>query len=145
MRGVATNHRANQFGRIPDYLTTAAAQICVLVQIETRTGVDNVSAIAAVEGIDGIFVGPSDLSASLGHIGNPGHADVQAAIATIHEHATKAGKPSGILAPVEADARRYIDMGFRFVAVGSDVALLARNADALADKYRDVGAMSEAS
>jgi 4-hydroxy-2-oxoheptanedioate aldolase len=136
VRGVATNHRANQFGRISDYLATAAAEICVLVQIESGTGLENVEAIAAVEGVDGIFVGPSDLAASLGHLGNAAHADVQAAIAAVHQRATRAGKPTGILAPVDADARRYIEMGFTFVAVGSDLALLARNAEALAARFK---------
>lgn len=136
VRGVATNHRANQFGRIADYLETAADEICVLVQIESRTGMDNLGAIAGVDGVDGIFVGPSDLAASLGHLGDSAHPDVQAAIAAIHQRATAAGKATGILAPVEADARRYIEMGFAFVAVGSDLALLARNAEALAAKYQ---------
>lgn len=136
VRGVATNHRANGFGRVGDYLLTAAEQICVLAQIESRAGLDNLAAIAAVDGLDGIFVGPNDLAANLGHLGNPGHADVQAAIARIHEVSTRAGRPTGILAPAEADARRFIEMGFTYVAVGSDLALLGRNADALAAKYR---------
>lgn len=136
VRGVATNHRANQFGRITDYLTAAAAEICVLVQIETATGVANLEAIAAVEGIDGIFVGPSDLAASLGHLGNAAHPDVEAAIVAIHRLATRSAKPTGILAPIDADARRYIEMGFTFVAVGSDLSLLARNAEALAGRFK---------
>jgi 4-hydroxy-2-oxoheptanedioate aldolase len=137
IRGVATNHRANQFGRFGDYLTTSGDQICVLVQVESRAGLDSIKAIAGVAGIDGIFIGPSDLAASLGHLGNPAHPDVQAAIAQAHTEATAAGKPTGILAPIEADARRYIEMGFTFVAVGSDLSLLVRNADALAAKFRD--------
>jgi 4-hydroxy-2-oxoheptanedioate aldolase len=140
VRGVATNHRANQFGRIGDYLATAASQLCLLVQIETRRGLDNAGAIAAVDGIDGVFVGPSDLAASLGHLGDVAHPAVQEAIAAIHARAARAGKPTGILAPAEADARRFADMGFTFIAVGSDVALLARNADALAAKYGDLRA-----
>jgi 4-hydroxy-2-oxoheptanedioate aldolase len=137
VRGVATNHRANRFARIGDYLATAADEICILAQIESRAGLDNIAAIAAVEGLDSIFIGPNDLAANLGHLGNPAHPDVQAAITAIHEATSRAGKPTGILAPVEADARRYIEMGFAYVAVGSDVALLGRNADALAAKYRD--------
>jgi 4-hydroxy-2-oxoheptanedioate aldolase len=137
IRGVSNNHRANQFGRIGDYLQTAADQICVLVQIESRDGMDNLAEIASVDGVDGIFVGPSDLAASLGHLGNWAHPDVQAAISTIHERATAAGKPTGILTPVEAEVRQYIQMGFTFVAVGSDMALLVRNAEALAAKYRN--------
>lgn len=136
VRGVATNHRANQFGRIQGYLATAADEICVLVQIESAAGIENLDAIAAVEGIDGIFVGPSDLAASLGHLGNPAHPDVEAAIVAVHRRATRAGKPTGILAPIDADAHRYIELGFTFVAVGSDLSLLARNAEALAGRYR---------
>lgn len=136
VRGVATNHRANHFGRIADYLSTAAEQICVLAQIESRAGMDNLTAIAGVEGVDGIFVGPNDLAAGLGHLGQPSHPDVQAAIAAIHERATAVGKPTGILTPVEAEARRYIEMGFTFVAVGSDLGLLTRGAEALAAKFR---------
>jgi 4-hydroxy-2-oxoheptanedioate aldolase len=136
VRGVATNHRANQFGRIGDYLATAAGEICILAQIESAAGLNNLADIASIDGIDGIFVGPNDLAANLGHLGEAGHAEVQAAIKMIHETATQAGKPTGILAPVEADARRYIEMGFTFVAVGSDLSLLGRNADALAAKYR---------
>jgi 2-keto-3-deoxy-L-rhamnonate aldolase RhmA len=137
LRGVATSHRANQFGRIADYLHVAAGEICVLVQIETRRGLDNCGAIAAVPGIDGVFVGPSDLSGSLGHLGRPAHPDVQAAIGEILATCARAGKPAGILAPVDADARRYIEMGFKFVAVGSDVGLLAKTADALAQAFEE--------
>ena len=136
VRGVATMHRANQFGRVKDYLATAAERICVLVQIESRAGMDSIGAIADVDGIDGIFVGPSDLAASLGHLGNAAHPDVQAAIAVIHQRATAAGKPTGILTPVDSEIRHYIEMGFTFVAVGNDIALLARGAEALAAKYR---------
>lgn len=137
MRGVATNHRANQFGRIGDYLHAAAGELCVLVQIETRRGYDNAAAIAGVEGIDGIFVGPADLSGSLGHLGRPDHPEVQAAIAGILAAAGAAGKPAGTLTAVETDARRFIGMGFTFVAVGSDVGLLSRTADALARRFDD--------
>src|ERR1041384_1159285 len=81
IRGVAVTHRANRFGRVTDYFQKAADEICLLVQIETALALKNIEAIAAVEGIDGLFIGPSDLAAALGHLGNPGHADVRAAIA----------------------------------------------------------------
>jgi 4-hydroxy-2-oxoheptanedioate aldolase len=139
VRGVATNHRANQYSRIGDYLHAAGNEICVLVQVESRAALDAIEAIAGVEGVDGIFIGPNDLAASLGHLGNPAHPEVQAAIDRAFAQASAKGKPMGILAPVEADARRYIAMGFAFVAVGSDLALLVRNADALAAKYRGAG------
>jgi 4-hydroxy-2-oxoheptanedioate aldolase len=137
IRGVATSHRANQFGRIADYLHIAAEQICVLVQIETRAGLENAAAIAAVPGVDGIFVGPSDLSGSLGHLGEPNHPEVREAIGAIQAAAAGAGKPIGTLAPLEDDAHRYIDLGFAFVAVGSDVGLLARHTDALARTFAE--------
>lgn len=97
---------------------------------------DRIPQIAAVDGVDGIFIGPSDLSASMGHIGNPQHPDVQQAIETAARHIAASGKASGILTPVEADARRYIEWGFRFVAVGADIGLLARHADALAAAFK---------
>ena len=106
-----------------------------MVQIETQQAVDNVEAITAVEGVDGIFVGPSDLSASLGHFGNPKHPDVQATIKHVFEVAKTQGKACGILAPIEADAHHYIAMGATFVAVGSDLSLLRNSTQTLADKF----------
>ena len=94
-------------------------------------------AIAAIDGVDCLFVGPSDLAAGMGHLGNAGHPDVQAAIATIFADAKACGKASGILAPVEADARRYLAMGATFVAVGSDLGLFRAASQALCDKYRN--------
>jgi 4-hydroxy-2-oxoheptanedioate aldolase len=83
-----------------------------------------------------VFIGPSDLAASLGHLGNPGHAEVQAAMHDAVKRLTALGKPAGILTGNEEEARRYIDWGYLFVAVGADVGLLARNADALAKKFK---------
>jgi 4-hydroxy-2-oxoheptanedioate aldolase len=108
----------------------------VLVQVETRTALDQIDAIAAVDGIDGVFVGPSDLAASLGHLGNPQHADVQKAMKSAVKRLKAVGKPAGILTGNEEEARRYIEWGYLFVAVGADVGLLARNADALAKKFK---------
>jgi 4-hydroxy-2-oxoheptanedioate aldolase len=121
---------------VPGYLTKANDEICVLVQVETRTALDQLEAIARVEGVDGVFIGPSDLAASLGHLGNPQHADVQKAMQDAARHLKAIGKPAGILAGNEEEARRYIDWGYQFVAVGADVGLLARNADALAKKFK---------
>ena len=128
--------RASRYGRVPGYLTKANEEICVLVQVETRQSLDAIEAIAKVEGVDGVFIGPSDLAASLGHLGNPQHADVQAAMKDAVERLTKVGKPAGILTGNEAEARRYIDWGYLFVAVGSDVGLLAKSADTLAKKFK---------
>ena len=125
IRGVSVSHRSNMFGTVPDYFTSINDNIAVMVQIESQQGVDNLDAIAAVDGIDGIFVGPSDLAAGMGHLGNAGHPDVQAAIRHIFARAKAHGKPSGILAPVEADARRYLEWGVTFVAVGSPYQLLS--------------------
>lgn len=135
VRGVATCHRANRFARVPDYHAKAASELCLLVQIETRRGLDNLEGIAAVEGIDGIFIGPSDLAASFGHLGQPGHPEVQAAIAEVPARLRASGKPAGILSPVEEVALNHIGLGYRFVAVGSDLALLAGQTAALAGRF----------
>lgn len=136
IRGVSVAARASRYGRVPGYLTKANEEICVLVQVETRQSLDAIEAIAKVEGVDGVFIGPSDLAASLGHLGNPQHADVQAAMKDAVERLTKVGKPAGILTGNEDEARRYIDWGYLFVAVGSDVGLLAKSADTLAKKFK---------
>ncbi len=136
IRGVSVSARASRYGRVSGYLTKANSEICVLVQVETRQSLDALENIAAVDGVDGVFIGPSDLAASLGHLGNPAHADVQAAMKDAVERLTKVGMPAGILTSNEDEARRYIDWGFLFVAVGSDVGLLAKNADALAKKFK---------
>lgn len=135
IRGVSVSHRGNMFGTVPDYFANSNDNISVMVQIESQQGVDNIDAIAAVDGIDGIFVGPSDLAAALGHLGNAGHADVQAAIKHIFDRAKAQGKPSGILAPVEADARRYMEWGATFVAVGSDLGVFRAGTQALCDRF----------
>jgi 4-hydroxy-2-oxoheptanedioate aldolase len=136
IRGVSVAARASRYGRTPGYLGKANTEICVLVQVETRAALNELEAIARVDGVDGVFIGPSDLAASLGHIGNPAHPDVQAAIKDAVDRLKKAGKPAGILTGNEEEARRYIEWGFLFVAVGADVGLLAKNADALAKKFK---------
>jgi len=136
IRGVSVAARASRYGRTPGYLGRANTETCVLVQVETRAALNELEAIARVDGVDGVFIGPSDLAASLGHIGNPAHADVQAAIKDAVDRLKKAGKPAGILTGNEDEARRYIEWGFLFVAVGADVGLLAKNADALAKKFK---------
>jgi 4-hydroxy-2-oxoheptanedioate aldolase len=136
VRGVAGTTRASRFGRVKDYFKRAEEELCVLVQVETRLGLDNLDAIAATDGIDGVFIGPADLSAGLGHLGNIPHPEVQAAIEDAIKRIRKAGKAPGILAPVEADARRYLDLGCLFVAVGADVGLLARESEKLCAKFK---------
>ncbi|MDU6109296.1 MAG: aldolase/citrate lyase family protein [Klebsiella pneumoniae] len=133
---VVVSHRGNMFGTVPDYFAQSNKNISILVQIESQTGVDNVEAIAATEGVDGVFVGPSDLAAALGHLGNAAHPEVQRAIQHIFASAKKHGKPSGILAPVEADARRYLEWGATFVAVGSDLGVFRSATQKLADAFK---------
>ncbi|KAG1254625.1 hypothetical protein G6F68_010758 [Rhizopus microsporus] len=118
IRGVAGAQRSNRYGTVPDYLQTINDNICVLLQIESRPGIDAVDEIASVEGVDGVFIGQSDLAAALGHLGNPGHPEVQEAIRHLHQRVTAQGKAVGILAPVHADARRYLDMGQGCPALG---------------------------
>ena len=136
VRGVASLHRGNRFGRVKDYYTSADEQICVIVQIETRLALQNLDAIAAVEGVDGLFIGPSDLSAALGHLGNLTHPEVRAAIEDAFERIRKAGKAPGILAPVEAETRHWLSKGAVVMAVGSDLGLLARQSEELARKFK---------
>lgn len=136
IRGVSVAARASRYGRTPGYLGKANDEICVLVQVETGEALKNLEAIAAVEGVDGVFIGPSDLAASLGHLGNPQHPDVQAAIKDAVTRLKKVGKPAGMLTGNEEEARRYIDWGYLFVAVGADVGLLAKNADALCKRFK---------
>jgi len=136
IRGTAGSARGSRYGRVKDYLKKANAEICVLVQAETREALGQLEAIAKVDGIDGVFIGPSDLAASLGHIGELTHPEVQKAIEDAGRRLKSLGKPAGILTLNEDEARRYISWGYTFVAVGADVGLLARSADALAKKFK---------
>ena len=136
VRGVSVAHRSNRYGTIANYQQVINDNIAVMVQIESRTGMQAVDAICDVDGVDGIFIGPSDLAAGLGHLGNPSHPEVQQAMQRVFASARTHGKPIGILAPVEADARRYIEMGASFVAVGSDLGAFRSATQALRDKYR---------
>lgn len=136
IRGVSVGHRSNMYGTVKGYFPDINDHIAVMVQIETRSGFASVDAIAAVDGVDGIFVGPSDLAAALGHLGNAGDPEVQKAIRHVFARAHPAGKAAGILAGVEADARRYLDWGASFVAVGSDLGLFRAATQALCDKFK---------
>jgi 4-hydroxy-2-oxoheptanedioate aldolase len=136
VRGIATTTRAGRFGRVRNYQAVANAEICVIVQIETAPALANIETIAGVDGIDGLFIGPSDLAAALGHTGDNTHPDVRAVIEDAVARIGATGKCAGILAPVEADARHWLERGCRFVGVGSDVGLLARHSDALAAQFK---------
>ena len=135
IRGVSVAHRSNRFGTIQNYQQVINDNIAVIVQIETPAAAAHAGGIAAVDGVDCLFVGPSDMAASCGHLGNAGHPEVQEIIAQVFAAAAGAGKPAGILAPVEADARRYMELGASFVAVGSDLGLFRGAAQKLRDTY----------
>ena len=134
MRGVAGGGRAQGYGRIKDYHKKAAGELCLLVQVETRKAMASIDAIAAVDGVDGVFIGPNDLSADMGYLGNWQHPEVWKVMEDAAKRIRKAGKAPGILVG-EADGQRCLDMGYLFVAVGSDVGLL-RTGDALAAKFK---------
>ncbi len=136
MRGVAGTTRASRFGRVKDYAKRAHEELCLLVQVETQGALDNIEAIAAIEGVDGIFIGPADLHASLGYTGETAHPKVKPLIDDAIRRIRKAGKAPGILTPVEADAKHWLGCGALFVAVGADVGLLARGAETLAAKFK---------
>lgn len=134
VRGVAGSTRSSRYSRTNDYIHTADDEICVVVQVETAQAVEEIEKIAAVDGVDGIFIGPADLSASMGHRGNPGHEEVQAALKSVAERINAAGKPAGILSGNTADSKKYIDWGYTFVAIGVDVPMFAKAVDtALSD------------
>jgi len=137
--------RASRWGLYPDYVKEANERVCLLVQVETATALENLDAIAATEGVDGVFIGPSDLSASMGHVGNAAHPEVQAAIEDAIARILKAGKAPGILTPDEQLAQHYLSLGAVFVAVGLDTQILMRQTAALASRFKaQVSAMAPA-
>jgi 4-hydroxy-2-oxoheptanedioate aldolase len=135
-RGVAALTRASRFGRIKGYAEAASQQICLLLQVETKRGLENLERIARVEGVDGVFVGPGDLSAALGYLGQPNHPEVVKMIDDMILRIKNAGSVPGILCGDAELAQHYIELGCLFAAVGSDTALLAKGADQLAAKFR---------
>lgn len=143
VRGVGSAlARASRWNRIPGYLDRAADELCVLVQVETVAGMQNLHEIAAVSGVDGVFFGPSDLSASMGLLGQAGADDVRRAIRDGMAVVRAAGKAPGVLAPAREHAREYLEAGAIFVAVGTDVSLLNTAANALIGSYRQSAAPS---
>jgi 4-hydroxy-2-oxoheptanedioate aldolase len=136
VRGFAGTSRSSRFGRIKDYHTQCENEICILVQIETQKGLDNLEAIAAVEGVDGIFVGPGDLSASLGYLGRQTDPAFQLILEETITRIKAAGKAPGILTADTAFAHRCLQIGALFVAVGSDSGLLARASERLVTEFR---------
>lgn len=136
-RGFAGVSRSSRFGRVANYHKTAHEQICILVQVESLVGIDNIEKIAKVPGIDGVFIGPGDLSADMGHLGDQGQKDVVELIETSIRRIVAAGNRPGILTGDETLARRYMKAGCIFTAVGLDTGILARGAEALSKKYRE--------
>jgi 4-hydroxy-2-oxoheptanedioate aldolase len=128
--------RASRWGRIANYPKEANAEVCLLVQAESRAAIDNIEAIAAIDGVDGIFIGPADLSAAMGHVGELTHPEVQEAIDKAIVRIVKTGKAAGILTADETLARKYLSLGATFVAVGLDNNLLAKATTALAAKFK---------
>jgi 4-hydroxy-2-oxoheptanedioate aldolase len=136
VRGVAGTTRATRFGRIKDYARRAHEELCLLVQVETEQALQSIEAICAVDGVDGVFIGPADLHASLGHTGEIANPKVKPLIDDAIRRIRKCGKAPGILTPNEADARHWLECGALFVAVGADVGILARGAEGLAAKFK---------
>jgi 4-hydroxy-2-oxoheptanedioate aldolase len=135
VRGMAGT-RAARWGRYPNHGKEANEQVCLLVQAESRTALDNLEAIANTPGVDGVFIGPADLSASLGYVGQATHPEVQKAIDDAIRRIVKCGKAAGILISDETLARHYLDIGASFVAVGLDTQILVRQTSALAALYK---------
>lgn len=127
--------RASRWNAREGYLDEANAEVCLLVQAETVMAMQNLEAICAVEGVDGVFIGPADLAASMGYRGQSGHPAVQAAIEQAIKTIAASGKAAGILSGDLAAARRYLALGARFVAVGVDVTLLAQACRRLAAEF----------
>ncbi|HVF65813.1 MAG TPA: HpcH/HpaI aldolase/citrate lyase family protein [Casimicrobiaceae bacterium] len=128
VRGVAAVHRASRHGNVPNYQRIAANELCVVAQIETITSLEQIPAIAAVPGIDSLFIGPADLSASMGHLGNLAHPDVLAKLEQGAKACRKAGKPVGIVGPNPDLVKRFLEMGYSWVAIGSDIGLMVNRA-----------------
>ncbi|MEZ5731777.1 MAG: aldolase/citrate lyase family protein [Paracoccaceae bacterium] len=135
VRGVAGLTHASRFGCINDYLRRASEELCLIVQVETRMAIDRLEDIATVEGVDGVFIGPADLSASMGHLGNPGHPEVVAVIEDAIARLARLGVPSGILSLDESFCRRSMELGTSFTAVGVDLDLIAKALRALRDRF----------
>jgi 4-hydroxy-2-oxoheptanedioate aldolase len=139
IRGVGSGlARAARWNQVDDYLNRANAEMCLLVQAETTTAVANLATIAAVDGVDGVFFGPSDLAASMGFLGQPGHPAVHQTILDGIATVRAAGKAAGILSVDMARARQYLDAGALFVAVGVDTSLLIGAAKKLAAEFMGV-------
>lgn len=137
VRGVgASIARASNFNRIPDYLSNANDEVCLLLQVESRAGLEALDAITTTDGVDGVFIGPSDLAADLGYLGRPGAPEVQAKVEDAIKRIVGHGKAAGILTGDLALAKRYVELGATFVAIGTDVGLLSSASSRLLADFR---------
>lgn len=136
LRGVSGLTRATRFGRVKDYAKRAHEELCLMVQIETQEGLDNLDKICAVDGVDGVFIGPGDLHASLGYAGETANPKVMPLIDDAIVRIRKAGKAPGILTGNEQHAKHWLEIGCQFTAVGIDAAILARETEKLAARFK---------
>lgn len=136
IRGVAGSTRASRFGAVKDYIKCANDEICLLVQVETVEALSHIEEIAAVDGVDGIFVGPADLAASMGHPGEPSHPEVKTAILDALRRITRAGVPAGILSLDDALLDEAAQAGAQFIAIGVDTIVLRSGAVTALGKWR---------
>ena len=145
IRGVGTAlERGARWNAVEGYFKQADDEVCLIVQIESRAGLEALDAILAVEGIDGVFIGPADLAASLGYLGQPMHAEVKAAIEAMLPRIAAAGKAPGVFASDPATAAHYRSCGARFIAVGADTSLLRNSAVALAKSFKECASVAGA-
>jgi len=146
IRGLGTSlARGANWNRIPGYLHNANREICLIVQAETRTAMDNLAEITAIDGVDAVFIGPSDLSASMGYVGNPDHPEVVAAIEQGIRTINAAGKAAGLMSLNQQQARHYVEVGAKFVGIGVDTLLLANGAKSLINAFRSGEMLESAS
>lgn len=127
-RGFAAITRASRFGTLTDYAATANHRTGIILQLETPEALDQLEAIGAIEGVDALFIGPGDMASAMGHINNPGHPDVQKLLLEAGERCRKINIPSGIVGGNVAQVEAYRKAGYRFTAIGSDIAMMLMQA-----------------
>ncbi|WP_180023791.1 4-hydroxy-2-oxoheptanedioate aldolase [Acinetobacter sp. YH1901134] len=138
IRGVgAALARATRWNSIADYYANAHENICLLIQIESVEGIKNLDEILKIDGIDGVFIGAVDLSATMGYQGNPNHPEVQKTVIDAIQRIRKAGKAAGILSTQHDVTQKYIELGTEFVAVGVDTSVLMNSLRELLSKYKN--------
>ena len=145
IRGVAGSHRGSRFGTVPDYLKTASREICVMVQIETMAGLEQLPAIAAVPGVDSIFIGPSDLAASMGLLGDLSNPAVQERLKDAARQCRQLGKPCGILGMNPEMVAKFIEYGYTWIAIGSDMGFMVGRAQEWLGKARTLAPVAQSS